>query len=152
MRVRANLRFPIAPAWRAISVKTWTRYLLFQVPGWILSVVILLGLRYWIGLPLWIAIGAFSLWVIKDLVFYPLLRKAYESSPKTGVDQLVGLQGVAQEQIDPHGYIQVRGELWRAETEPGNGPILAGSRVKVLAANGMTLIVAKEDTGATGSG
>ncbi len=93
-----------------------------------------------------------SLWVIKDLVFYPLLRNAYESSPKTGADQLVGLQGVAQEQIDPRGYIHVRGELWRAETEPGNGPILAGSRVKVLAANGMTLIVAKEDTGATGSG
>lgn len=133
-------------------MKTWTRYLLFQVPGWILAAVILLGLMYWIGLTLWIAIGAFSLWVIKDLVFYPLLRKAYESSAKTGADQLVGLQGVARERLDPRGYVHVRGELWRAETEPADGPILAGSRVKVMAANGMTLIVAKEDTGATSSG
>jgi membrane protein implicated in regulation of membrane protease activity len=43
----------------------------------------------------------------------------------------------------------VRGELWRAETEPGDGPILAGSRVRVRARDGMTLIVAMEDTGAT---
>ena len=133
-------------------MKTWTRYLLFQVPGWIFAVVILLGLRYWIGLPLWIAIGAFSLWVIKDLVFYPLLRKAYESSPKTGVDQLVGLQGVAQEQIDPRGYVHVRGELWRAETESRDKPISAGSPVRVVRANGMTLIVTTEGTASTGSG
>ena len=122
------------------------------MPGWILAVVILLGLRYWIGLPLWIAVGAFSLWVIKDLVFYPLLRKAYESSPKTGADQLVGLQGVAQEQIDPRGYIHVRGELWRAETESSDKPISAGSPVRVVRANGMTLIVTTEGTASTGSG
>ncbi len=122
------------------------------MPGWILSVVIRLGLRYWIGLPLWIAIGAFSLWVIKDLVFYPLLRNAYESSPKTGADQLVGLRGVAQEQIDPRGYVHVRGELWRAETESSDKPISAGSPVRVVRANGMTLIVTTEVTGATGSG
>ena len=59
---------------------------------------------------------------------------------------------MAQEQIDPRGYVHVRGELWRAETEPADGPILAGSRVKVVVANGMTLVVAKEDAGATGSG
>ncbi|MCZ6623696.1 MAG: NfeD family protein, partial [Deltaproteobacteria bacterium] len=129
-----------------------TRYLLFQVPGWILAAVILLGLRYWIGLPLWIAIGAFSLWVIKDLVFYPLLRKAYESGAKTGADQLVGLRGVAREQLDPRGYVHVRGELWRAETESSDRPISAGSPVRVVRANGMTLIVTTAGTGATGSG
>ncbi|MCH6545590.1 MAG: NfeD family protein [Deltaproteobacteria bacterium] len=133
-------------------MKTWTRYLLFQVPGWILAAVILLGLRYWIGLPLWIAIGAFSLWVIKDLGFYPLLRKAYESSPKTGADQRVGLRGVAREQLDPCGYVHVRGELWRAETESSDRPISAGSPVRVVRANGMTLIVTSEGSGATGSG
>ncbi len=126
--------------------------MLFQVPGWILAAVILLGLRYWIGLPLWIAIGAFSLWVIKDLVFYPLLRKAYESGAKTGADQLVGLRGVAREQLDPRGYVHVRGELWRAETESSDRPISAESPVRVVRANGMTLIVTSEGSGATGSG
>ncbi len=122
------------------------------MPGWILAAVILLGLRYWIGLPLWIAIGAFSLWVIKDLVFYPLLRKAYESGAKTGADQLVGLRGVAREHLDPRGYVHVRGELWRAETESSDRPISVGSPVRVVRANGMTLIVTSEGSGATGSG
>ncbi len=117
-----------------------------------ITAIILLGLRYWIDLPFWIAVGAFLLFVIKDLVFYPLLRVAYESREKTGSGRLVGLQGVARERLDPRGYVHVRGELWHAETEPADGPILAGSRVKVVAANGMTLIVAKEDAGATGSG
>ena len=142
----------MAPAWRAISVKTWTRYLLFQVPGWVITAIILLGLRYWIDLPLWIAVGAFLLFVIKDFLLYPLLRKAYESGAKTGADQLVGLRGVAREQIDPRGYVHVRGELWRAETESSDRPISAGSPVRVVRANGMTLIVTTEGTGATGSG
>ncbi len=133
-------------------MKTWTRYLLFQVPGWVIAAIILLGLRYWIDLPFWIAVGAFILFVIKDFILYPLLRVAYESREKIGSDRLVGLQGVARERLDPRGYVHVRGELWRAETEPADGPILAGSRVKIVAANGMTLIVAKEDAGATGSG
>jgi membrane-bound serine protease (ClpP class) len=118
----------------------------------VIAAIVLLGLRYWIDLPLWIAGGAFLLFVIKDFILYPLLKVAYESREKTGSDRLVGLQGVARERLDPRGYVHVRGELWRAETEPADGPILAGSRVKVVAANGMTLIVVKEDAGATGSG
>ena len=93
-----------------------------------IAAIILLGLRYWIDLPLWIAVGAFLLFVIKDLLLYPLLRKSYESSPTIGADQLVGLWGVAQEQIDPRGYVHVRGELWRAETESSDKPISAGSQ------------------------
>jgi membrane protein implicated in regulation of membrane protease activity len=145
----SSLRFSTTRTWRAISVKTWTRYLLFQVPGWVIAAIILLGLIYWIGLPLWIAVGAFLLWVIKDFVLYPFLKVAYETGGKNGVDHLVGLLGLARERIDPRGYVHVRGELWRAETEPGDGPILAGSRVRVRARDGMTLIVAMEDTGAT---
>lgn len=111
-----------------------------------------MGLRYWVGLPLWIVVGTFLLWVIKDFVLYPLLRVSYESGGKTGADQLIGLQGVARERLDPRGYVHVRGELWRAETEPGDGPISAGSPVRVVGTNGMTLIVATEETGAAGSG
>lgn len=123
---------------------TWTKYLLFQVPGWVLAVLVLLVLIIWIDLPIGIAVGLFVLWVVKDLVFYPLLRIAYQSGPKTVVEQLVGLKGVAREHLDPDGYVRVRGELWRAEAENGKYPIEAGSTVRVLAVKGMTLIVAIE--------
>ena len=123
---------------------TWTKYLLFQVPGWVLAVLVLLVLIIWINLPIGIAVGLFVLWVVKDVLLYPLLRIAYQSGPKTVVEQLVGLKGVAREHLDPGGYVYVRGELWRAEAENGKPPIEAGSAVRVLAAKGMTLIVATE--------
>jgi len=122
-------------------VTTWNKYLLFQVPGWILAALILIAMRYWVGLPIWIALFGFVLWVIKDFLFYPLLRVAYQPGPKTGVDQLIGLRGVARQNLDPRGLIYLRGELWRAETAPGVLPIVSGSRVRVLRAEGMTLIV-----------
>ena len=120
---------------------TWNKYLFFQVPGWILAALILLAMRYWVGLPIWIALFGFILWVIKDFLFYPLLRVAYQAGPKTGVDLLIGLRGVARQNLDPRGLVYLRGELWRAETAPGVLPIGSGSRVRVLRAEGMTLIV-----------
>ena len=41
-------------------------------------------------------------------------------------------------------YVRVRGELWQAEVKPSDDPVLPGSPVKVLAAEGMTLIVKAE--------
>ncbi len=75
---------------------------------------------------------------------YPLLRTAYESGAKTGSEQLIGARGIAQDELAPHGYIRVRGELWRAEANPIDTAIPAGSRVKVVAAKGMTLTVKAE--------
>ena len=125
-------------------MSTFTRYLLFQLPGWVLAAIILAGLRYGVGMPSWAALGLFFLWVIKDLVMYPLLRTAYESGAKTGSEQLIGARGIAQDELAPHGYIRVRGELWRAEANPIDTAIPAGSRVKVVAAKGMTLTVKAE--------
>jgi membrane protein implicated in regulation of membrane protease activity len=122
-------------------MSTGTKYLLIQLPGWVLAIVILAGLQHWLGFPFWIALGLFFLWVVKDLVMYPLLRTAYESGVKTGVEQLVGARGVVQEELAPRGYVRVRGELWRAEVKADKQPIPPGKAVRVLEAQGMTLIV-----------
>ena len=125
-------------------MSTLVKYLLFQLPGWVLAAVILSGLRYWVGIPGWVALGLFVLWVAKDLVMYPLLRTAYESGVKTGAEQLIGTRGVAQSELSPRVYVHVRGELWQAEVKPSDDPLAPGSPVKVLAAEGMTLIVKAE--------
>lgn len=122
-------------------MSTLAKYLLFQVPGWVLAAIILSALRYWIGIPGWVALGLFSLWVLKDLAMYPLLRTAYESNIKTGVSKLVGAKGLAEEELAPSGYVRVRGELWRAEIDPNDAPIPVGHPVRVTAAEGMTLFV-----------
>ncbi len=76
---------------------------------------------------------------------YPMLRTTYEPGVKTGSEQLVGAKGVAKEELAPHGYVRVRGELWRAEVGQSRSPISVGSPIRVLAAEGMTLIVEADD-------
>jgi membrane protein implicated in regulation of membrane protease activity len=126
-------------------MSTLTKYLILQVPGWLLAVIVVTALRHWLELPLWAALGLIALWVVKDLVMYPLLRTAYESNVKTGVEQLVGTYGVAQDELAPRGYVRVRGELWQAEVRSGSQPVSAGSTVRVEGARGMTLFVRPEE-------
>ena len=55
----------------------------------------------------------------------------------------MGLRGVARDTLDPAGYVYVRGELWRARTEPGTPPIPADTEVEVMGGQRMTLTVMK---------
>ncbi|MBI4524123.1 MAG: NfeD family protein [Deltaproteobacteria bacterium] len=119
----------------------WKKYALFQAPGCVAATLALVGIMKWVDLPLWAAVGLFFVWVIKDIALYSLVRTAYESDVKTGVEQLVGEKGVAQEWLDPRGMVRVRGELWQAEAEPRDQRIEPNSEIRITGAHGMTLIV-----------
>lgn len=125
-------------------MRTLTRYLLLQVPSWLLVALLLAGLHQWIALSPWVAIGLLVLWVAKDFVLYPSVRSAYEPSAQSASEQLIGMQGIARERLAPYGYVQVRGELWRATAEPLDRPILPGTPIRVRHADGLTLIVSAD--------
>ena len=120
---------------------TWTRYWLFQIPGWALTVVVLLVMREWIDISLSVVFGVLAIVVIKDFLLYPFLRSAYDTRVKTGVAQLIGSQGVVKQDVDPEGYVLVRGELWKARLKHNDRAAPKGTEVQIEAADGMTLIV-----------
>jgi membrane protein implicated in regulation of membrane protease activity len=126
------------------SMGAWKKYALFQLPGCVGAAIVLLGLVEWFSLPPWLALGLFSLWVLKDIALYSIVRSAYESDVKTGVERLVGEIAVAQERLDPHGTVRVRGELWQAAAEPTEQPIEPKSEVRIIAATGLTLTVSRK--------
>ncbi len=123
-------------------MSVFRRYFLIQIPGWILAAIILYGLYLWARLPPWAAAALFGIYVAKDFVLYPFLRRAYEPGGKTGIEQLIGAKGTAAQTLDPDGYVRVRGELWHAEAAAESRPIPQGCAVRVQSARGMTLIVA----------
>lgn len=125
--------------------RTLTKYLLVQIPGWILAAAGLALLRQWVDFPLWAALGILLLWVVKDVVLYPFVRRAYESNSKTGAELLIGAEGIATEQLAPSGYIRVGRELWRAEAMRTDEPIAPGSRVRVRGVRGLTLLIQPEE-------
>ena len=60
--------------------------------------------------------------------------------PTTGIEGLIGVEGVAESGIAPEGKILIRGEYWDARSDE---PVSAGSRVTVEAVEGMQLKVKK---------
>ena len=81
-------------------MRTLTRYYLFQVPGWALTAVLVTVLHAWLGLPVWVALTVLGVVVLKDVIFYPFLRRAYQLEA-SGAARLVGLRGVARDTLDP---------------------------------------------------
>jgi membrane protein implicated in regulation of membrane protease activity len=54
---------------------------------------------------------------------------------------LIGTEGIAEERLDPSGYIRVHGELWRAEVIDKTIPVEKGETVLIERAYGLTLLV-----------
>ncbi len=61
---------------------TATRYWLFQIPGWVITIALLLGLRQSMDLPIWAGVGVMVLLVVKDAILYPFLKPGYERNVK----------------------------------------------------------------------
>ena len=125
-------------------MRTQTRYYLLQIPGWVLAAIVLMALHRWIALPMWVVVTGLVVLVIKDIVLYPYLRKAYETRSPDGAERLIGESGEVRRALQPEGYIQLAGELWQARVGDHSRIVPAGSRVRVEAVDGLVLIVSEE--------
>lgn len=117
------------------------RYLFAQVPGWVIVAIgAMVASSY--GADERLAWTIAAAWVVKDLVAYPFVRRAYEKT-RSGAEALVGAVGVVRQTLDPTGWISVRGEIWRAHLDPSvaGRPVPPGRRVRVEGADGLTLRV-----------
>jgi membrane protein implicated in regulation of membrane protease activity len=120
--------------------------MLFQVPGWLLALVVVIVSHQQLGLPIWAAAVLWLIWVGKDIALYPLLRASYEGDARLPIEQLVGKRGVAIETLAPRGYVRLQGELWHAQTAAADRAIGAGTTIEVVDARGLTLVVTEART------
>jgi membrane-bound serine protease (ClpP class) len=77
----------------------------------------------------------------------PAFVRARYSTPTVGREGLVGELGEAEVTVDPTGVVVIRGSRWRARANRAT-PIPAGSRVRVVAVEGLVLEVEPETGGA----
>ena len=123
------------------------RYLLFQLPGIGIATLVLVGLVEIWDLPVNAAVVLFALWVAKDLALYPFLKVAYQTrdSGVNGPDALLGNLGVAQDDLDPEGYVKIGSELWRARAAPEAESIVSGAPVRVVQMRNLMVVVEAAD-------
>ena len=126
---------------RKISRPIYLRYILLNIPGLIAVILILMIIQHWVVLPAWLFWGIIGFWIIKDVVLFPVVWRAYDWERPGRSRSMVGEYGVARDQLGPSGYVQVRGELWRAEKLDDGPPIEAGQPVQIIKMEGLTLFV-----------
>ena len=131
---------------RNIPRPIYLRYILLNIPGLVAVVLILIIIQHWVVLPAWLFWSVIAFWVVKDVVLFPFVWRAYDWNRAGRSDSLIGERGIAKERLAPSGYIRIRGELWRAERFGEGPPIEAEQPVRVKKMEGLTLFVVPEKT------
>jgi len=123
------------------------RYILLQIPGLVLFGLVLVLAQRWFFLTPWLLGSLMVLWILKDVILFPLVWRSYDIQEKADDPQLINAQGVAFERLAPFGYVRIRGELWRAELMSGVLPVEKGEIVQVISRNNLVLLVKKVEPG-----
>ena len=126
---------------RRVSTRIIIRYTILQLPGLALLLLILVFVQGWVDLSPWVVWGFIAIWVVKDAILFSFVRKAYDWDHPQGATSMVGAHGIAKERLAPSGYVQIRGELWKAALMEGSPPLEKGERVRVEGAFGLRLAV-----------
>ncbi len=127
------------------SSRIITRYVLLQIPALVILFVLLVLAKRWIDLPSWFIWGLIGLWIAKDVALFPLTWRAYDQDHARSGSSMIGAIGIAEEKLNPSGYIRVRGELWKAEVVGNARPIERGDGVRIQETRGLTLLVSRAD-------
>lgn len=124
-----------------VTLKIVVRYTLLQIPELILIVIGLRVIRIWFDLADWLFWAIILVMVVKEIVLFPFLWRAYDWDNPRHENPLLGRHGVARENLAPRGYIFINGELWQAEVDGEETVIEKDEPVIVTRLQGLTLFV-----------
>ena len=130
-----------------IPGRIYLRYGILMIPGAVVLVLILTVIQQWISIPSWLFWGIVGAWLAKDIIMFPYVWRAHDMN-RPGISRsMIGERGVVKKRLDPSGYVQIGGELWRAESLEAEMPIEIGQVVQVIKMEGLKLLVRFEDYG-----
>jgi len=123
----------------------YLRYTLLSLPGVVGFIVVLTIVQWWAELPGWLFWVLVACWIAKEVALFPFVWRAYEPNEASLTGALVGECGIVKKRLAPSGYVQVRGELWRAERIDNGPPLEVDRIVRINKMEGLTLYVMPDD-------
>jgi membrane-bound ClpP family serine protease len=120
------------------------KYVMVNLPAAVLVAAAMLYLEARKGLPVWLIWGVLVAWILKDVILFPFVRRAYEGGALEH-QRFIEEIGTARERLAPEGYIQIHGELWHARVVSGKGVVEQEGSVIVKGIQGLTLLVEPEE-------
>ena len=130
---------------REIPAHIYLRYILLNIPAMVLIVLALILAQHWITMPLWLSLTIIFMWLIKDVILFPFVWRAYDRDHPPGSRSMIGKQGITRKRLAPTGYVLVQGELWKAECAEADQPIESEKFVRVVKMEGLKLYVEAEN-------
>jgi membrane protein implicated in regulation of membrane protease activity len=127
------------------STRVLMKYLVLQMPMLLLVIAGLLAAQRYLGLPAWVAWGGSAIWLAKDVLLFPLVRRSYDDRSQSTAHSLTGAKGRAIEMLDNSGYVMIRGVRWKAEVAGTRRSIHKGEPVRVRGCRGLVLHVEPDD-------
>ena len=95
-----------------------------------------------VHIPLWgivIILAGFTVFsYVMYLVGHPTISYRHVSDPET----IIGNDGIVESDVDPEGYVKVRGELWKAVTD--DEKLIKGDEVVITGIKGLKLNVRRK--------
>lgn len=137
--MKSLMQFRMLP-WKAKKA-ILLRYALFQTPDTVIFIIVLLILNRFINISSELFWGLIALWLLKDLITFPLLWRAYAGTISDSRYSLIGTEGVVMEKCDPRGFVLVRGELWQAEAQEEGTCIHKDELIEVTGSKGLVLLI-----------
>ena len=131
---------------KKIPRQVYIKYGLLAIPSTVALILVLMVVHHWLPMPYWIWITLIVLWVVKEIVLFPLVWRAYDPTRSDPHRSMIDKTGITWERLAPTGFIQIEGELWKAEIRENHPPIEKGSRVRVINIEGLKLSVVAEKT------
>lgn len=122
-------------------MRVFGRYLLFQVPEWVAASLVAYAVVHFELVSPTLTLSVLAVFVIKDLVLFPVTRIAYEPGRPHGADALLGARAVAIHDLAPEGYVRIGAESWHARIGSPGVRVPQGATVEVRAVVDLTLIV-----------
>ena len=129
---------------RDIPGRVYLRYLLLTIPGVVVLVLILMVVEHWTAMPAWLFWAVIFLWLAKEVIIFPFVWQAHDPKRPGLSRTMIGARGLVKIRLDPAGYIQVAGELWKAELVETERQIEKGEYVRVVNMEGLKLFVTFE--------
>ncbi len=119
------------------------RYLLYQIPG--ISILVLLSLFFVhiVEVPIWAVWLLAAAWIVKELVTVPFTWRLYSRPRLSPTELMIDQEGIVLEKLDPVGFVKFHSEIWEAEVNDQDTVIEKGIKVRILEFRGMKLIVEK---------
>ena len=110
-----------------------------------ISVLIIVVLPvFGINIPVWGIVSILTAYSIFAYIMYRISHPTVLYKPVTSPESIVGSEGVVQQDLAPEGYVQVRGELWKASSS-GSG-LKRGEEVIITGIDGLKLTVTRKRT------